>query len=608
MNSRLRPALALALALGGGALAPAAAPQAAREERASLRLTAGRTAFAAGEAARLEARVTVEDGWHVNSDRPTFDYLIPTTLAVEVPAGWPAARVEYPPAEMQTFAFADQPLAVWAGEVTIPVTVEVPAASPSGAAPVRARLRYQACSDTICLPPVETEASLALTIGDAAPAAAPAPGAAAAAPASLLGILAAGFLGGLILNLMPCVLPVLSLKVFGLVKSAGQGRAHVTRAALATSAGILASFWGLAAAAIAARAAGSAVGWGVQFQQPAFVAFLAVVVVVFCLNLWGVFEIPLPARLARLAGSAQGDGVAGHFSSGLFATLMATPCSAPFLGTAVSFALGQPPATVVAVFTAVGAGMALPYLLLAARPGAARWLPRPGAWMDTLKGFMGFLLAGTAVWLFYVLSAQLAPERLAFVQLALLLLALFAWTRHRVPGPAAKRAAAFAMLGAAALALWVASGAAPAAGERSARAAEDDAGPGRLVTWVPWDAARAEALARDGRLVFVDVTADWCFTCKVNERLAIETDPTAAAFARHQVVAMKADWTTRDDRIAEYLASFGRYGIPFYVLYRPAGAPHVFGEVLTQGELLRVVEESAAAAATGGAAVAAAGR
>jgi thiol:disulfide interchange protein len=284
---------------------------------------------------------------------------------------------------------------------------------------------------------------------------------------------------------------------------------------------------------------------------------------------------------------------------------MATPCSAPFLGTAVSFALGQPSLTVLAVFTAVGTGMALPYLMLAVAPGAARWLPKPGPWMDALKGFMGFLLAATAVWLFYVLAAQLAPERLAFLQLALLVLALLAWARQRLPGAAARRAAALAMLAAAALALWIAAGA-PGPSARSARAAAGRparvAATSGLVTWVPWDAPQAEALAREGRLVFVDVTADWCFTCKVNERLALETEATAAAFARHGVVAMKADWTNRDDAIAAYLASFGRYGIPFYVLYRPGGAPHVFGELLGQDELLRVLEASAAArtAAAGG--------
>ena len=259
--------------------------------------------------------------------------------------------------------------------------------------------------------------------------------------------------GGLILNAMPCVLPVLSLKVFGLVRSAGHGRSEVVRGALATAAGIIVSFLALAIAAIGAKAAGAAVGWGIQFQRPGFVAFLAVVVVLFCLNLWGLFEIPLPQRLARLGGIGIGTGVstgasgasgpreglAGHFFSGLFATLMATPCSAPFLGTAIGFALAQPAPVVFAIFAALGLGMALPYLLIAAAPGVARLLPRPGAWMETVRGVMGFLLAAAAVWLFYVLSSQVAPEQLAAIQLGLLGIALFTWIQHRVANGRALR-------------------------------------------------------------------------------------------------------------------------------------------------------------------------
>jgi thiol:disulfide interchange protein len=268
---------------------------------------------------------------------------------------------------------------------------------------------------------------------------------------------------------------------------------------------------------------------------------------------------------------------------------MATPCSAPFLGTAVGFALSRPTAVVFAVFTAVGLGMALPYLFLAAMPGTARLLPRPGAWMDQLKVVMGFLLAGAAIWLFYVLASQVSPERLALLQLGLLLLALFAWMRHRNFGRAgARRAAALAMVAAAGFTLWIAAGAGatpPAAESATAK---------RLIGWIPWSRAEAESLAREGRLVFVDVTADWCFTCKVNERLVLETPEVAAAFERHQVIAMKADWTNRDDEIARFLADFGRSGIPFYLLYRPGREPHLFAELLTKDGLLRELEAAGA--------------
>jgi suppressor for copper-sensitivity B len=387
---------------------------------------------------------------------------------------------------------------------------------------------------------------------------------------------------------MPCVLPVLSLKVLGLVKSAGQSRRAVTLGALTTAFGILLSFWALAAAAIAAKSAGSAVGWGVQFQEPAFVTALAVIVLLFTLNLWGLFEIPLPRRLASAAAGGPNEGLAGHLASGLFATLMATPCSAPFLGTAVGFGLAQPPVTIFAVFTAIGIGMGLPYLALAAFPGAARLLPKPGDWMNTLKVVMGFLLAAAAVWLFYVLSAQVPPERVAFVQLALLAMAAFIWLRHR----AAKTTAGKTITNIATLLAIVAALVLSTTGATATAtlAASETTG---LIPWTQFDRSEAEALSSEGRLVFVDVTADWCFTCKVNERLVLETPEIAELFSDNSVIAMKADWTNRSDSIAQFLADHGRYGIPFYLLYRPGGEPFLFGELLTKEAVVEAVRAAA---------------
>ena len=376
---------------------PARGPRRAAE----LDLAADQSSYEPGETAHVAAVVTIEPDWHVNAHHPTFDYLIPTELTVAVPEAWPAAQIAYPEPVMRTFAFADQPLAVYEGRTVLRVTLAVPAAAAPGKATIEAKLRYQACNDRSCLPPVTTSLPLELTIGSggkptnqalfgggpgggpgvgpATTAAAPAaahPAAAGAAGLPLM--LALALLGGLILNAMPCVLPVLSLKVFGLVKSAGLGRREVVVGSLATAAGILLSFLGLALAAIGARAAGSAVGWGIQFQRPGFVTFLAIVVVLFSLNLWGLFEIVLPWRLANALGGGAREGVGGHLVSGLFATLMATPCSAPFLGTAVGFALAQPAGTVLAIFAAVGVGMALPYLVLAVAPGAAACCPSRG--------------------------------------------------------------------------------------------------------------------------------------------------------------------------------------------------------------------------------------
>jgi suppressor for copper-sensitivity B len=637
-------AAGLAAALLAAAPMPAGA-EIPRPEKAKLALQTDHPVRAPGETARVSALVAIESGWHVNSHTPTFDYLIATELELELPAGWARAVVDYPPGQKKSFAFADVPLSVYDGDVVIAAQVKVPAGAKPGAFPIRARLHYQACDHSQCLPPVTTRSQLTLTVmapksaaspgteglpgtaagagtpgaGDALTAPTPLPGHTPAGlttavipatrptprPGSLAAMLLIAVLGGLILNAMPCVLPVVSLKVFGLVRSAAHGRREVVRSALAIAAGILVSFAALAALAVAAAAAGAAVGWGVQFQRPGFVAFLAVVVTLFCLNLWGLFEIPLPGSLARLGGTAAREGLAGHFVSGLFATLMATPCSAPFLGTAIGFALAQPAPIVFAIFLAAGAGLALPYLVLAAAPGAARFLPRPGAWMETLRGIMGFLLAASAVWLLYVLAAQVSPERLALFEVGLLLIALVTWLRHRAaseraasPGAAGGSVAALAPL---VLLLVVAVGAvalaASGAGDGAAGAGSRLAAQGRpagLIGWVAFDRARAESLAAGGQLVFVDVTADWCFTCKVNERLILDTPEIANAFATHHVLPMRADWTNRNDAITRFLADNGRYGIPFYLLYRPGREPLVFSELPSKSAILTALDAATA--------------
>jgi thiol:disulfide interchange protein len=614
----------LALALAGRAEAQLKAP-----EKASFVLSVDRTAYDPGSPAKVAALVSIEHGWHVNSHQPSFEYLIPTVLDLQLPPGWAAGTFVYPVAKLKTFSFEPKPLAVYDGDVVVLAEIKLPKGVAKGTYPVTASLRYQACNDSQCLPPVTSKAEIRVKVEPGGkpqqsdlfshaaaaavpPAAGPGASASAASPSgapdaeeptakpagSLALTLLLALFGGLVLNAMPCVLPVLSLKLFGLMRSAGHGRAEVVRGTLATAAGILVSFLAMAAAAVAFRAAGTAVGWGVQFQHPGFVAFLAVLVVLFCLNLWGLFEIQLPYRLAQLGGAGAREGVAGHFFSGLFATLMATPCSAPFLGSAVGFALAQTAPVIFAVFLALGLGMALPYLLVAAVPGVARFLPRPGAWMETVRGAMGFLLAGSAVWLFYVLSSQVAPEQLAAIQLGLLGIALFVWLRHRsagTTGRALRAAAAAGVVAAIAVTLFAAAG---NAGSRTAtQSASTSASGGAaagLIPWVAFDRARAESLARGGQLVFVDVTANWCFTCKVNERLVLDTPEVARAFQEHGVVPMRADWTNRDNQIGAFLAEHGRFGIPFYLLYRPGRAPHVFSELPTRDGLVATVREAAA--------------
>ncbi|MEO7793477.1 MAG: thioredoxin family protein [Thermoanaerobaculia bacterium] len=607
--------------------APGGGEAPSRIEKVALSGAADRTAYLPGESVRIAARLEIAAGWHLQAHVPTYDYLIPTVLSVETPAGWPAAEIDYPAASRYKFAFAEDELDVLEGRQRIVARLTAPATAAAGPQRLTLHLRYQACDDRQCLPPVETSADVDLVIGPGGtpaaaeffadpPRAAPnaalaatthgssaesvaAPGdgsngsdaSAPPAPRSLAAILLFAVLGGFILNGMPCVLPILSLKLFGLVKASGESTRTIRVGALATTAGILASFWALAGAAVLARRAGAAIGWGVQFQQPGFVAFLAIIVLLFALNLWGLFEIPLPARLAKLGDAGSGDGLASHFASGLFATLMATPCSAPFLGTALSFALGQSGGTIFLVLSAVGIGLALPYLVLILAPKAARWLPRPGAWMDTLRGVMGFLLAGAVVWLIFVLAGQIDSVSLALFELGLLGLSFLLWLRHRAETARRRTGVWWLLAAASAAALVYFAAGADRAGARVAPVSGAEA----AVTWIPFDRAEAERLAASGRLVFLDVTADWCVTCKVNERIVLNAPEVIAAFRTNAVLPMKADWTNRDDGIARFLAAHGRYGIPFYMLYRPGQAPHLFGELLSAAEVARVITESAAA-------------
>jgi suppressor for copper-sensitivity B len=381
--------------------------------------------------------------------------------------------------------------------------------------------------------------------------------------AGLLPILAVALLGGLILNAMPCVLPVLSLKLLGMTGGA--------RGLLATALGIIVSFAVLAGAMIGLKAAGVAVGWGVQFQQPVFLAAMIGIVILFAANLWGLFEVPMPAWADRVAG-----GSAGAFATGAFATLLATPCSAPFLGTAIGFALAAGPIEITAVFLALGLGMALPYLLVAAIPGAARLLPRPGRWMVTVKRILALLLVATATWLASVLAAQIGAATTGAVAGLVAASALF--LRFAARTPARMRGALALVVAAVAIA-----GVAPLRGS----AAPSWAG------WRGFDQAAIERLVGAGKVVFVDVTADWCLTCQVNKKLVLDTDAVRARLAAPEIVPMRADWTRPDPAINDYLKSFGRYGIPFNAVYGP-GAPQglALPELLTTDAVLDALKRA----------------
>jgi thiol:disulfide interchange protein DsbD len=397
-----------------------------------------------------------------------------------------------------------------------------------------------------------------------------------------------GFLGGLILNLMPCVLPVISLKIFGFIRQAGDEPRKILAHGLAFMAGIFAWFLGLAAIVIALRAGGSEVTWAFQFQNPWFNVAIGSLVFVFALNLFGVFEIVLPGRAATaLEATGSTGGLGGSFFQGVFATLLATPCTAPFLGTALGFAFSQSGLVIVAMFASVATGMALPYLLLSAQPGWMKFLPRPGAWMEKMKQLMGFPLMATLVWLLSILGGQLGVEGILFFSAFLLCLAFACWLYGTFCGPLSSlRARAIAIFLAV---VAVAGGGWYFLGEKFAQSGRPAA---NAIDWVPFSTAELDRLRGAGKTVFVDFTADWCITCKFNERTAINTPAVRDLLASTGVVPMKADWTNANPEITAALKQFGRVGVPLYVIYPPTGAgePVVLPELLTEAIVIQALK------------------
>lgn len=399
------------------------------------------------------------------------------------------------------------------------------------------------------------------------------------------------FAGGLILNLMPCVLPVLSLKVLALLEHR-DGRGNL-RSGLWFTLGVLVSFWALAGVLLALKAGGEAVGWGYQLQSPGFVFVLGLVLFAFALNLLGAFEIGVPGG-AIVGTLTDGSGAARHFFTGVLAVIVATPCTAPFMGTAMGFAFTQGAFTALGIFTFLGAGMAAPVLLFAAFPAALAYLPKPGRWMESLKQFFGFLLLATVLWLLWLIGRLAGPDALVLALAALLLTGLAAWIAGRWAAPllpAGTRRLALGLAGV--LVLSALSGAYLIEGFVGTLTQRSDPGTG-IQKWEEFSPDRLAELRAQGTPVFIDFTADWCLSCKVNEALTFESPAVWDAMAERGIVALKADWTRRQPEISRALESYGRSGVPLYVLYaggvdaEPQLLPEVLTESLFLGELERL--------------------
>ncbi len=401
-------------------------------------------------------------------------------------------------------------------------------------------------------------------------------------------------IGGLILNLMPCVLPVLSIKVLGFIHQAGEDTRKVRQHGLVFTAGVLLSFLALASVLITLRAGGEQLGWGFQLQSPAFLVILSVIIFMFGLSLFGVFEIG--TSLVGLGGSMDsGSGLGGSFLSGVLATVVATPCTAPFMGVALGYALTQSAVQSLAIFGFLGLGMALPYLTLSSVPSLLRYVPRPGAWMESFKQFMGFLMMATVVWLVWVLNLQTDPNLVALVMVLLVMVGLGSWILGRWGGIAgsirsrltARAAAAVIIIASMAAVMSQVPG--PAKAERTAMSPANSAG----LEWQPFSRQLVQDLRMSGKTVFVDFTAAWCLSCQVNKRIALNDSRVVEQFETLGVVPVQADWTSRDPEITRALADFGRNSVPLYVLYAggPDAEPEILPELLTPGLVLDALKK-----------------
>ena len=545
----------------------------------------------------LEVAFEIPAGLH-QSLQPEYFAVVPDPASL--PSGWTVGEAVFPETDQRILD-----LPSYEGTVLVRVPLGVPAKAPPQSFTLRGQVKWQLCyDDGVCLLPQSTTFSLdvkpseslgywsravsistAVAEGDSPFTLESGPVAPVAEEPPLLLVLLFAFWGGILLNFMPCVLPVLSIKAVSLVKQAGQDRRVRWNHAWAASAGILSSLLLLAGLLIGFQAAGAAVGWGVQFQNPWYVTGLIVLVIVFALSLFDVFQLSSPA-----VRQGKRQGLVGSFFSGLLTVVLATPCTAPFLGTALGVAFASPWWVILLVFGAVGVGLALPFFLVAVVPGALERLPKPGPWMDTFKGLMGFALVGTALWLLTVLLAQTDIAGFSGTLWFLGVVVLVGWLYgklQRTSWEGWRRWGAIAVL----VAAVVAAGAGLLSFDRKATDKENTAAQGSELPapWQPFSEARVVELIDAGRPVFVDFTAEWCLTCKINEAGALADPSVLQAFSTRNVALLRGDYTNADPVIAAWLKEYHRAGVPFYALLVPGQEPIILPEVLTRDGLIQVL-------------------
>lgn len=530
----------------------------------SLNRGSGIDADVAEEITQAVAQVPLSGGESYNALAHVSDDVLTVDISSEIPFSKPDVFTEF--GEIASFGapdirLSDDKLRLWAA---VPILSVGPEASDldltvvDGERAVTVRASFQEAAAT---PPYAAASSKG--------------------GVSFVWILFIALIGGLILNVMPCVLPVLSIKFSSALKARDHDLARVRKGFLASALGVMAFMWALALILIFMRGMGHTVGWGVQFQSPVFLVIMLAVLVVFAANMLGAFEIILPQNwMTSMNATGDKKGYIADFSTGALAAVLATPCSAPFLGTAVAFALAGSAWDVVGVFSALGVGLAAPYFLVALRPSLVRALPKPGQWMVTLKYILGAMLLATALWLASVLAS--ISGVVATVVVMALLVALVAilsfkgFANHRT-----KPAVALSLLIAAIAIPFVVEAPSPSPHLEIA------------TVWQPFDRAEIPKLVSEGKTVFVDATADWCLTCKANKKLVLSKGKVAEVLVQPNVVPMIADWTRQDKGIAQFLQSHGRFGVPFNIVYGPSAPEGIpLPELLTSDTVLKAFEQA----------------
>ena len=572
----------------------------------------------------VTVEITIPDNWHVNANIAADEFLKPSSIEISAKGvhfgdpKWPEPIKEYSEA-------LDLENLVFKGYFQIKLPVDSVDAD-YDTLTTQATFHYQACDNSICLAPSSVtfgvgpigfnkKSNTASAVGNGsnlkkngdseqgndegslANASETRPDNATneGNSAGTLVLLLSALLGGLILNLMPCVLPVLSLKLFSLIKQAGESRKRLLMLGSATTVGILASFWLLAAIVAAVKAGGGNAGWGMQFQSAGFIAFMVVILSAFAMSFFGVFEIWLPGNATTKMDSAgRKQGLAGAFFTGALLVLLSTPCSAPFLGTAMGFAFTASTPVLFLFFTAAGIGLALPYMLVSAFPSVLKVFPKPGAWMVTLQKVMGVLLLGTVAWLLWVVHEQAGNYGVAvFAVIAFLSVILsFAIGKIAPPGVAFIREVA-AVVGSIVLlaAFWFAFASPKYEAEVNAIF---DTRAAQLITedgWYRYTPELIEEFAKSGRTVFIDATADWCLTCKANEAAVLNREDFKHAMDSLNVARVKADWTRETPEVTALLKSMGKSGVPAYAIYPSGDASKqiVLPELLTTNAIVEKI-------------------